>query len=53
VFTVENVREIRCGTCNRLLAKGEALRLAIKCPRCGTINHITSGAGQPGKTAER
>ena len=45
VFTVSKDREIRCGQCGRLLAKGEALRLAIKCPRCGTINQITkSGA---------
>ncbi|WP_449246446.1 Com family DNA-binding transcriptional regulator [Desulfarculus baarsii] len=32
--------EHRCGSCNRLLAKGEALNLAIKCPRCGAINHL-------------
>ncbi|MGE4263271.1 Com family DNA-binding transcriptional regulator [Humidesulfovibrio sp.] len=34
------MREIRCGKCNRLLAKGEALDLAIKCPRCGATNHV-------------
>ena len=28
-------KEIRCGHCNRLLAKGEALYLELKCPRCG------------------
>lgn len=33
-------REIRCGQCNRMLAKGMALDLSIKCPRCGTINHV-------------
>jgi phage FluMu protein Com len=32
--------EIRCGQCNRLLGKGIALELAIKCPRCGCINHV-------------
>ncbi|MBU1002805.1 MAG: Com family DNA-binding transcriptional regulator [Proteobacteria bacterium] len=32
--------EIRCAHCNRLLAKGRAISLAIKCPRCGTINHL-------------
>ncbi|EHJ47416.1 Mu-like prophage protein Com [Solidesulfovibrio carbinoliphilus subsp. oakridgensis] len=32
------MREIRCGACNRLLAKGEAVNLSIKCPRCGTMN---------------
>jgi phage FluMu protein Com len=40
--------EIRCGQCDRLLAKGEAVNLAIKCPRCGTINQITKS----GKTAK-
>ena len=33
-------REIRCGQCNRMLAKGMALDLSIICPRCGTINHV-------------
>lgn len=33
-------REIRCGRCNRMLARGVALDLSIKCPRCGTINHV-------------
>jgi phage FluMu protein Com len=40
--------EIRCGQCGRLLGKGEAVRLAIKCPRCGTVNLITMS----GKTAK-
>lgn len=49
------MREIRCGKCNRLLAKGEALDLAIKCPRCGAINHVratslnSEGYQAPGK----
>lgn len=49
------MREIRCGKCNRLLAKGEALNLAIKCPRCGAINHVrgqnpnSEGSRAPGK----
>ncbi|GAB6127293.1 Com family DNA-binding transcriptional regulator [Humidesulfovibrio idahonensis] len=38
------MREIRCGQCNRLLAKGEALDLAIKCPRCGAINHVRAAS---------
>lgn len=55
VFTVEKDKEIRCEMCRRLLAKGEALCLAIKCPRCGAINHVTAN-GSPhvdvgGKTA--
>ncbi len=32
--------ENRCGKCNKLLAKGQALNLSIKCPRCGVINHL-------------
>lgn len=49
------MQEIRCGKCNRLLAKGEALDLAIKCPRCGAINHVraaslnSEGKRAPGK----
>jgi len=33
-------KEIRCGNCNRLLAKGDALALTIKCPRCGQFNFV-------------
>ncbi len=33
-------KEIRCGNCNRLLARGYALALTIKCPRCGQYNHV-------------
>lgn len=33
-------KEIRCGNCNRLLARGYALALTIKCPRCGQFNHV-------------
>ncbi|MFW5499575.1 MULTISPECIES: Com family DNA-binding transcriptional regulator [unclassified Maridesulfovibrio] len=32
--------EIRCGHCGRLLAKGHATDIEIKCPRCGTLNHL-------------
>jgi len=32
--------EIRCGHCNKLLGKGTARDLEIKCPRCGTLNHL-------------
>jgi len=34
--------EIRCGNCNRLLAKGQAHDLEIKCPRCGAYNHLSA-----------
>ncbi|MEB0012571.1 Com family DNA-binding transcriptional regulator [Glaciimonas sp. Gout2] len=32
---------IRCGHCARKLGEGEYISLAIKCPRCGTLNHFT------------
>jgi len=32
---------IRCGECARLLAKAaHYAELQIKCPRCGTLNHL-------------
>ena len=34
------MEEFRCGTCDKLLAKGEVVTLSIKCPRCGAINHL-------------
>ncbi|WP_368759228.1 Com family DNA-binding transcriptional regulator [Pseudomonas aeruginosa] len=35
------LKEIRCGKCNRLIAKvGEYTELQIKCPRCGSLNHV-------------
>ncbi len=42
-------REIRCGHCNRLLGKGTARDLEIKCPRCGALNHVrdTSPCSEP------
>uniref|UniRef100_UPI00345C381D Com family DNA-binding transcriptional regulator n=1 Tax=uncultured Bilophila sp. TaxID=529385 RepID=UPI00345C381D len=43
---VHQDNEIRCGHCNKMLAKGTALDLSIKCPRCGTIN--TMRATRPG-----
>ncbi|MFV0421179.1 Com family DNA-binding transcriptional regulator [Oleidesulfovibrio sp.] len=33
-------QEIRCGQCNRLLAKGDVRELEIKCRRCGTMNLV-------------
>ncbi|WP_081466410.1 Com family DNA-binding transcriptional regulator [Collimonas fungivorans] len=32
--------EIRCGSCSRKLGEGEYITLVIKCPRCGTLNHL-------------
>ncbi|MBN9365995.1 MAG: Com family DNA-binding transcriptional regulator [Comamonadaceae bacterium] len=31
------MEEIRCGACGRKLGEGIFARLAIKCPRCGTL----------------
>jgi phage FluMu protein Com len=45
--------ELRCVTCGKLLGKGKAVDLSIKCPRCKTINHITGGADKPPQTVER
>ncbi|WP_446424107.1 Com family DNA-binding transcriptional regulator [Mailhella sp.] len=44
---MERKNEIRCGHCNKLLGKGVALDLAIKCPRCGTINHLRNTNPNP------
>ena len=38
---VDTKNEIRCGQCGRLLMKGEVVNVAIKCPRCKTINQIS------------
>ncbi|WP_084407511.1 Com family DNA-binding transcriptional regulator [Maridesulfovibrio bastinii] len=43
--------EIRCGKCNRLLAIGTAENIEIKCPRCGTLNHVR--ATSPNKESLR
>ena len=42
-----SLKEIRCGNCRRLLAKGEASDLTIKCPRCGAINHVRTTSSKP------
>ncbi|MDR1351241.1 MAG: Com family DNA-binding transcriptional regulator [Zoogloeaceae bacterium] len=36
------MQDVRCGGCNRKLGEARAFdRLAIKCPRCKTLNHYT------------
>ncbi|WP_082926524.1 Com family DNA-binding transcriptional regulator [Cupriavidus sp. D384] len=45
------MQEIRCGSCNRKLGMGEYIRLAIKCPRCGTMNQLR--AERPGPESPR
>lgn len=44
---MENDDPIRCGACGRKLAEGQYLRLSIKCPRCGTINHLRATRPTP------
>ncbi|WP_284427546.1 Com family DNA-binding transcriptional regulator [Acidovorax sp. SUPP1855] len=36
--------EIRCGACRRKLGEGEYTVLAIKCPRCGAMNHLRAAS---------
>lgn len=40
ILKMQEKKEIRCGHCNKLLGKGTAHDLEIKCPRCGTLNHL-------------
>lgn len=39
--------DIRCGTCPRKLGVGKYTRLQIKCPRCGTLNHLRAASLPP------
>jgi phage FluMu protein Com len=41
------MEEIRCKQCNRLLAKGTALEITIKCPRCGAYNSLRAARPNP------
>ncbi|QBP09867.1 Com family DNA-binding transcriptional regulator [Cupriavidus metallidurans] len=41
------MREIRCGACNRKLGEGDYSRLAIKCPRCKTMNFLRAERPEP------
>ncbi|MEA9576924.1 Com family DNA-binding transcriptional regulator [Xanthomonas campestris] len=35
------LKNLRCGECARLLCKAGAFdEIQIKCPRCGTLNHL-------------
>ncbi|WP_309822278.1 Com family DNA-binding transcriptional regulator [Acidovorax delafieldii] len=34
------MEEIRCGHCGRKLAEAVFEQISIKCPRCGTMNHL-------------
>lgn len=44
--------DIRCGHCNRKLGEGIYQVLAIKCPRCGTLNHLRASTHPP-RASER
>ena len=39
--------DIRCGSCSRKLGSGEFTLLQIKCPRCGTMNHLRATRPDP------
>lgn len=43
------MNEIRCTSCNRLLAKAKYQQIEIKCPRCKTLNKLK--ANEPLTTA--
>lgn len=45
--------DIRCGHCARKLGEGQYSRLAIKCPRCGTLNHFTAPSHPATHASER
>ncbi|MBF0093372.1 MAG: Com family DNA-binding transcriptional regulator [Alphaproteobacteria bacterium] len=38
------MESIRCGKCRNLLARAEGCAVEIKCPRCGTLNHVRAGS---------
>lgn len=40
-------QEVRCGQCQRKLAVGAFSVLQIKCPRCGTFNHLKAASLSP------
>ncbi|MGY8903703.1 MAG: Com family DNA-binding transcriptional regulator [Burkholderiales bacterium] len=41
------MNEIRCGACARKLGEGQFTLLSIKCPRCGTLNHLRAMSPLP------
>jgi phage FluMu protein Com len=46
------MQDFRCGRCRRLLARGDVLYVAIKCPRCGLMNQFQK-ASEPLTRAPR
>jgi len=51
IITKPGASEIRCASCNKLLAKGRAMVLSIKCPRCRTLNTFTDRPGAASRAA--
>ncbi|MBD5416683.1 MAG: Com family DNA-binding transcriptional regulator [Desulfovibrio sp.] len=47
-------REIRCGQCNKLLARGWArdAHIVHKCPRCGAYNTLRAVPSRPAEPAK-
>ncbi|MFJ2990921.1 Com family DNA-binding transcriptional regulator [Collimonas sp. NPDC087041] len=41
------MQDIRCGNCSKKLGEGEYIALAMKCPRCGTLNHLRAESSEP------
>ena len=41
------LKEIRCHKCGKLLAKGEALVLELKCPRCKAYTFLRALSARP------
>lgn len=51
--TTTQAAEIRCAHCGKLLAKGTALDLTIKCPRCRAYNTLRSPRSANAERLER
>ncbi|WP_414711286.1 Com family DNA-binding transcriptional regulator [Spongiibacter sp. UBA1325] len=47
------VQEIRCSRCNRLLGKGQYVRIEIKCPRCKFFNNLSAPSTLSAKSAHK
>lgn len=46
-WQMTELKEIRCHKCGKLLAKGEALVLELKCPRCKAYNFLRAVSARP------
>lgn len=45
----ESLPDIRCGACARKLGAGVYSVLSIKCPRCGSFNHLRAESATPAR----